>query len=160
MVPGISGIFYVTTTGNFGCFQYLNSETNFLKNKNLFFKKLENSCVVENTIESITYPYKTTLSEANVKTSRMGSTKWTHHKECSFASVYFLDFFFFSIRTCYKELIWSTKYPNVHIHTFRKCWSFIWGCFFPMSILKTYSAATTSIWMCHVLWAQFCCSCT
>ena len=158
MVPGISGIFYVKTTGNFGCFQYLNSETNFLKNENLFFKKLENSCEVENTIESITYPYKTTLSEANVKTSRMGSTNGPITKNAALpVSIFWI--FFFSIRTSYKELIWSTNYPNVHIHTFRKCWSFIWGCFFPMSILKTYSAAMISIWMCYVLWEQFCCSC-
>ena len=30
--------FYVTTTGNFECLQYLNFETNFLKNENLFQK--------------------------------------------------------------------------------------------------------------------------
>ena len=28
------------------------------------------------------------------------------------------------------------QHPNVHIHTFRKCWSFTLGCFFPESILK------------------------
>ena len=102
----------------------------FLKNENLFLKKLENYFVVESTtIESLTYPYKLALS------------KWTCHKEqfCQY------QFFFrkdcFRIRTCYEELIWSTDYPNVHIHTFWKCWSFIWRCFFPVSILK-FSAAT------------------
>ena len=46
-------------------------ETNFLKNENLFFQKLENSFVVESTTtESVTYPHKTTLSEANVKTNK------------------------------------------------------------------------------------------
>ena len=49
-----------------------------------------------------------------------------------------------SIRTCNKELIWSTNYPYVHIIAFRKHWSFIWGCFFPVSILETYSAAIIS----------------
>ena len=41
-------------------------------------------------IESVTYPYKTALSEANVKTNRMGTTKWTYHRERSFVSVYFI----------------------------------------------------------------------
>ena len=41
----------------------------FLKNESLFLKELENSFVVESTtIESETYPYKTALSKANVKT--------------------------------------------------------------------------------------------
>ena len=54
------------------------------------FKKLEYRFLVESTkIDNITFPYKTALSEANVKTNRMGSTKWTYHKERSFASNYF-----------------------------------------------------------------------
>ena len=62
----------------------------FWKNENLFFKKLENSFVVNSTaIESITYPYKTALSKANFKTNRMGSTKWTLYKERNFANIYF-----------------------------------------------------------------------
>ena len=37
-----------------------------------FFKKLENSFLVESTkIENALLPYKTTISEANVKTNRM-----------------------------------------------------------------------------------------
>ena len=52
---GIFGIFYVTVAGNFECFQYFNFETNFLKNENLFLKKLENRFVVESTTtESLT----------------------------------------------------------------------------------------------------------
>ena len=83
----------MTITGNFECFQYFDFETNFLENENLFFKKLENSFVVESTtIERATYPYKTALSEANVKTNRMGSTKWTYLKEHSFARIYFIFF--------------------------------------------------------------------
>ena len=67
----------------------INFERNFLKNKNLFFKKIENSFTVETTTtESVTYPYKTALSEANVKANIIGSTKWTYHKEHSFASIY------------------------------------------------------------------------
>ena len=45
------------------------------------FKKLDNRFSVESTkINNITIPYKTALSEANVKINRMGSTKWTYHK--------------------------------------------------------------------------------
>ena len=33
-------------------------------------------------------------------------------------------------------MIWCTNRPNVHIHTFWKCWNFIWGCFFPVNIIK------------------------
>ena len=51
-----------------------------------FFKKTG----VESTkIEKTSFPYKSTIAEANVKTNRMVSTKWTHHKEWSFASNYF-----------------------------------------------------------------------
>ena len=51
------------------------------------FKKLEYRFLVESTkIDNITFPYKAALSEANVKINRMRSTKWTYHKEWSFAS--------------------------------------------------------------------------
>ena len=49
---------------------------------------------------------------------------------------WFFKKFYFSIRTFCKELIWCTNYPNVHIHPFRKRWSFIWARSFPVSILK------------------------
>ena len=43
-----------------------------------FFKKLENRFLVESTkIENASFPYKTAMPEGNVKTNRMGSTKWT-----------------------------------------------------------------------------------
>ena len=88
----------MTITGNFECFQYFTFETNVLKNKSLIFKKLENSFVVENTmVESVTYPCKTTLSEANGKTNRMGSAKCTCHKERSFASINFFFEIFVSV---------------------------------------------------------------
>ena len=51
------------------------------------FKKLEYRFLVESTkIDNVTFPYKTALSEANVKENRMGRTKWTYHKERSFTS--------------------------------------------------------------------------
>ena len=53
----------------------------------ILFKKLEYHFVVESTkIDNITFPYKTALSEANVKTNRMGSIKWAYLKEQSFGS--------------------------------------------------------------------------
>ena len=50
----------------------------------------------------------------------------------------FVRKFCFSLRTSYKELIWCINHANVHIHRFRKLWSFIWGCFFRVSILNYY----------------------
>ena len=56
-----------------------------------FFKKLEYRFLVETTdIEDTSFPFKTALSEANVQTNRMTTTKWTYHKEWSFASNYFI----------------------------------------------------------------------
>ena len=102
-----------------------------------FFKKLEYCFLVESTkIENASFPYKTALSEVNVKKNRIKSTKWTCR---SFASNYFIFFFWkfcFSLRTSYKELFWCTNDPNVNVHTFCKRWDFIWGWFFPVSILK------------------------
>ena len=58
---------------------------------NTFFKKLEYSFLAQSTkIEKTIFPYKTALSEANVKTNRMGNTRWTYHKERGFASNYFI----------------------------------------------------------------------
>ena len=42
-----------------------------------------------------------------------------------------------SFRTSWKKLIWCTNDPNVNIRIFRKRWSLILGCFFPVSILNT-----------------------
>ena len=62
----------------------------FRKTKS-FSKKLEYRFCVESTkIENASFPYKNGISEANVKTNRMVSTKWAYHKERSFASNYFV----------------------------------------------------------------------
>ena len=88
-------------------------------------------------IKNVTFPYKTTLSEINVKTNRKWSTKWTYQLSGVLPiTTLFLWKFCFSLKTSNKELIWCTNYSNAHIHTFRKRWSFIWGRFFPASILK------------------------
>ena len=68
----------------------------FCRMKN-FFKKLGYCFLAEATkIEIIPISFKTVLSEANVKVNRMAATKWTYHKEGSFASNYliFLENFF------------------------------------------------------------------
>ena len=52
---------------------------------------MEYHFLVETTkIENTSFPFKTDLSEANVKTNRMATTKWTFHKEWNFASNYFI----------------------------------------------------------------------
>ena len=55
-----------------------------------FFKKLEYRFLVERTkIEKASFPYKTAISEANVKTNRI-TTKWAYHKERRLTSNYFI----------------------------------------------------------------------
>ena len=73
-------------------------------------KKLVYCFLVESTrIENASFPYKTTISEANVETNRMATTKW--NGEWIFAKnrvlpVTTLVFWKFcsSLRTSYKEL--------------------------------------------------------
>ena len=53
-----------------------------------FSKKLEYCFLVETTeIENTSFPFKTALSETNVKTNGMATTKWTYHKELYFFPV-------------------------------------------------------------------------
>ena len=85
-----SACFYATISGILERFQYCNFETDFLENKT-FFKKLEYHFLVEITkMENSSFPCKTAISKANFKTNKMVSTKWTYHKERSFASNYFI----------------------------------------------------------------------
>ena len=66
------------------------TENLFLKNET-FFKKLEYSFLAESTkIENGSFSYKTAIWEANVKTNKMVSIKWTYQRERSFASNYFV----------------------------------------------------------------------
>ena len=103
----------------------------------LLLQCIVKSFLVKNTkIKNTKFPYKTFPSIANVKINSMGSTKWTYHRDRSFASNYFIFWkFCFSLGTPFKELIWRTNYPNIHIQTFCICWSFIWRCFFTKSYL-------------------------
>ena len=41
-------------------------------------------------IENTSFSFKTVLSEANIKTNRIETTKWAYQKEWSFASTYFI----------------------------------------------------------------------
>ena len=111
-------------------FTTLYLKLSFWKTKT-FFKKLKYHFLVWSTnIESAKFLHKTALSEANVRAGGAGSTKWTYHKGQSFSSNYgiFLKILFQSTNSS-KELIRCTNYPNGHVHTFYKRWSFIWRCF-------------------------------
>ena len=71
-----------------------------------FFRKLGYRFFFESTkFENAYFPYKIALSEANVKTNRMGSTKSSYHKEPSFTNNYIIFFKkkYFSLATFYKE---------------------------------------------------------
>ena len=63
--------------------------------------------MVERTkIEKISFPYKTAISEANVKTNRMVTTKWVYHRERSFASNYFT---FLKVLFQFKNLLFNVS---------------------------------------------------
>ena len=117
-------------------FDTLSLKQIFWKMKTIF-KKLEYFFLAVRRLKTAIFLQKTALTEANVKTNRMGSSKLNYHKEGVFlvATIFFWKSCF-SIRTSYKELIWCANYQNVHFHTFRKRLSFTWGYFFPVSILK------------------------
>ena len=88
-------------------------------------------------IENALFPYKTVISEANVKANKMVSTNGPITKSGVLQGITLFSWkFCFRLRTSYKEFIWCTNYPNVHNRTFCKRWSFIWRCFFPASILN------------------------
>ena len=61
----------MTISGNLKSFQYFNFETSFLENKNLFQKTGVIFLVKSTKIEKASFPYKTAVSEANVKINRM-----------------------------------------------------------------------------------------
>ena len=58
--------------------------------------------------------YKTTTLESNVKTNKIVSTKWTFHKDWSFASNYFIfSEILFQFKNFYNELAYvpTTQMP-------------------------------------------------
>ena len=53
-------------------------------------------------VENRSFQYKTAIQEANIKTNRIVTTKWTYHKERSFASNYYI---FLKILFQFKNLL-------------------------------------------------------
>ena len=94
----------MTMRGNLECLQYFNFETDFMEYENLFQNTGVPFFSWSTKIENASPSCKTTISEVNVKTNRMVSTKWT--KEQCFASNYsiFSKILFQVVRASYKEL--------------------------------------------------------
>ena len=83
----------MTISENFEHLQSFDFEKGFLENDSFFQKTGVPffSWTNERTkIEKTSFPYKTAVSEANFKTKRMVTTKWTYHRERSFASNYLI----------------------------------------------------------------------
>ena len=107
--------------------------------KKTFFKKLEYRFLVESTkIKNASFPYKTAISEANVKKNKMLTKNGpiTKNGVLPVTTLFFWKFCF-SLRTTYTEFVFCTNNPNALFCTFFKRWSFIWRCFFPVSILNS-----------------------
>ena len=67
---------FMWVAGDFNRFRYFNFKSNFSEKKKIFFKKPNYHFLVEGTTIENTFPYKIALPNVNVKTSRMGSTKY------------------------------------------------------------------------------------
>ena len=79
-------------TGDFERSQDVVFEKSFLKYE---FLKKESAVpfLVESTaIEVVTFPYKTALSKASIKTSIIRSTKYSYHKEQNFTTNDYISF--------------------------------------------------------------------
>ena len=152
----------MTISGTFERFQYFHFETNFLKNRNLFqktvvpfssWKYLDWKCNI--SIQICLSSKKPMLRQIEWGVQNGPITK---NGVLPVTSLFFGKFCF-SLGTWYKELIWCTNHLNVHIHSFRNRWSFIWGCFFPVSMLnlsyvnneECYKAIWT-VHLVHLLW--------
>ena len=70
-------------------FQYLTLKQIFWKKENFFIKLMEH-LILKEIILKTQHFHKKETSETNVKTNKIESTKWTYHKEQSFASNYFI----------------------------------------------------------------------
>ena len=65
----------MTISENFKHFQYFNFETDFLQNEDFFQKTGVPFLVKCTSIKKASFPYKTAIPEANVKTNRMVTTR-------------------------------------------------------------------------------------
>ena len=79
----------MTISENFEHFKYF--ETDFLEKKNAFQNSGSTVFIDERTkIENASFPNKTAISKASVKTNRTVTAKWPYNKEPSLASHYFI----------------------------------------------------------------------
>ena len=91
-----------------------------------FLEKLQYCFSVESTrLKAQNLYTKLPCQRPTLKKNIMGSRKWP--------CLYFWTFYF-SLRIFYKEVIWCTTYQKSSY----SCISFIWGKFFPVSILKDF----------------------
>ena len=83
-------VFMWRSVKSLNIFSTLTLKQIFYKTKT-FLKILEYRFLVERIkIEKTLFPYKTVISEANVKTNRIMATKWAYHRELSFANNYLI----------------------------------------------------------------------
>ena len=90
-----------------------------------FCEKLEYRLLVESTkIENTPTPYKIVMSESNVNSNRMVSTKLTFHSQWSFASNYFIFLkILFQFKNFLQRVDLMYQKPKCP-YTFWKRWSF------------------------------------
>ena len=101
----------------------------------MFFKMLEYPFLVESTkIENASVPYKKPMLRQIAWWVKVGSI--TKNRVLPITTLIFWKYYF-SLGTFYKKLIWCAKDPNAEIRTFCKCCTFVLGCFFLLSILKS-----------------------
>ena len=129
----------MTIIANFERFKYFNFLTNFLENKSLF-KKTGVLFFKLKPVILKTHHFHTKLT---CQEPMLRQIVWevqngpiTKTDVLPVATLYFFENCILVSEPVIEELIWCTNEPNVHIHTFRKSWNFIWGCFFPVSILN------------------------
>ena len=128
----------MTITENFECFRHFNFERNFLKKANPFQK------IRAQFFSCKYYDWRRNISIQNcsVRSQVESNVEYKMHlpQRMEFLPVttFFFQKFCFSLRTSYKELVWSTNCLNDHIYTFQKRWSFIWGAFSLWGSLNFY----------------------
>ena len=138
----------MTITEDFKRFQYFNSETDFLENEKLFQRNWSTVFYLKAIILK-THHFHTKLP---YQKPMLRQIKWWLQngpiKKNGVLPVITLFFwkFCFSLRAFYIELICCTNNPKIDIGTFWKCWSFIWRCFFPMSILSLLTRCGNKRW--------------
>ena len=124
--------FYVTITGNFEHFQYFNFETNFLKNT--YFLK---------SFQMQHFHTRLLCQKPLLRQSKWRVQQWTYNKERSFDIYYFI---FLNNLVKRVDLKYQPqKCPYSYFLKALERWSFIWGCFFPMSILKIGLLASLAV---------------